>query len=212
MISVFFMTGLRKSNVLDLLHNPEYGVLANGLVDDPRKGMKAAEKLMIILFYIRHHLGHRALGTSLNIRYQRVTELFTEVMKSLEKFMRVNLTIPEADIIRNELTTGFSKLIYPDEDIVLVADGGYVYLNQCPTDESASKDNWSGQKKRPLRKIMTICTTGGRIIYSNNSFGGKRDDSQIMKLIFTEEETNASKDLMNLIRQHKVTLIVDEGF
>ena len=98
----------------------------------------------------RHHLSHRALGTILNISYRRVSSLFTEVMESLQRYTTEHLKIPDAETIQFELSTEYSRLVYPGE-LVLVGDGGYAQVTQCPSDALESQDNWSGQKNRPLK-------------------------------------------------------------
>lgn len=74
------------------------------------------------------------------------------------------MNIPTADEINNELSTAFSRKIHCSEEedlVILIADGGYSYLNAVHMSSSESAVNWSGQKKTHLRKYMTICTRLG---------------------------------------------------
>lgn len=72
--------------------------------------------------------------------------------------------IPTADEINNELSTAYSRKIHCSEEedlVILIADGGYSYLNAVHMSTSESAVNWSGQKKTHLRKYMTVCTRLG---------------------------------------------------
>ena len=79
-------------------------------------------------------------------------------------FSRRFTNIPTADEINNELSTAFSRKIHCSEDedlVILIADGGYSYLNAVHMSSTESAVNWSGQKKTHLRKYMTVCTRLG---------------------------------------------------
>lgn len=72
--------------------------------------------------------------------------------------------IPTADEINNELSTAYARQIHASQDddlVILIADGGYSYLNAVHMSATESAVNWSGQKKTYLRKYMTICTSLG---------------------------------------------------
>ena len=91
----------------------------------------------------------------MNISYQRISSLFTEVMESLQVYMDVHLAMPDIDTLQYELSTEYSRIMY-QEDLVLVGDGGYVYLTQCPSDAIENQKNWSVQKSRPLKVSWTF--------------------------------------------------------
>ena len=57
-----------------------------------------------------------------------------------------------------------------------------------------------------------IVTTCGHIIYSNNYWPGKDNDSKILQEIFEKPADNNATDLMELITSNRVTLILDRGF
>ena len=59
---------------------------------------------------------------------------------------------------------------------------------------------------------MMIVTTCGHIIYSNNYWRGKDNDSKILRSIFENPTENRATDLMELIPSKRVTLILDRGF
>ena len=59
---------------------------------------------------------------------------------------------------------------------------------------------------------MTVCTTSGRIIWSNYAFPGRMTDNQIMAQIFTEPEKCNAEDLVDLCRTTNVIFIADRGF
>ena len=61
----------------------------------------------------------------------------TEVMNSMDSFK-----VFISQYQNHMYTTEYRTLTYPDS-LVLVADGSYVYLTQCPSDAKENKDNWS---------------------------------------------------------------------
>ena len=100
--------------------------------------------------------------------FTKLKTLQSVIMKecdvAVEPFSTRFTNIPTADEINNELSTAYSRKIHcsQDEDLViLIADGGYSYLNAVHMSSSESAVNWSGQKKTHLRKYMTICTSLG---------------------------------------------------
>ena len=69
---------------------------------------------------------------------------------AVEPFSTRFTNIPTADEINNELSTAYSRKIHcsQDEDLViLIADGGYSYLNAVHMSSSESAVNWSGQNR-----------------------------------------------------------------
>ena len=78
------------------------------------------------------------------------------------------------DYIQQELTTEYARIIYPNA-LILILDGTYWY-SEKPHNDKESKQLWCSFKYRHLLKTMTICTTTGHFILTNQIFPGKKDD------------------------------------
>ena len=86
-----------------------------------------------------------------------------------------------------------------------------MYMNVPTSSAAANHAHFSGQKKRYLRKTMSVVTTTGHIVYSNALFKGKRTDSQMMRDIIESPEEYDATDLVNCLEQNEVLLILDRG-
>ena len=206
-------TSLRKVHVKVILLDSTFGEMANGLKAGTT--LTAMNKLMLYLIYIRHHLSYRAQASIFNLSRSTVARVLNEVEQSLVAFTSAHTAFPVPNEIRNELTTVFaSALFYTDaqtEPLILIADGSYMYMNVPTSSAEANHAHFSGQKKRYLRKTMSVVTTTGHIVYSNALFKGKRTDSQMMKDIVESPEEYGATDLVNCLEQNEVILILDRG-
>ena len=90
---------------------------------------------------------------------------------------------------------------------ILCVDGGYSYLNTVENSASNSSANWSGQKKCLLRKYMTVCTTVGRVVWSNCSFEGRMTDNGIMEMIITGKVPEA-ENLVEFLKENKDRILL----
>ena len=176
--------------------------------------LKKDNKFLIFMFYIRHHLAMRAMSSILNISFRSISNILEETEAALHGFIQANTSLPSSDELCEDLTTMYCRLVHMQNDPelqVIIADGGYSFLNSIGMSGTESTENWSSHKGRHLRKYMTICTSTGHILFSNTSWPGRLTDNQIMKQIFSGEIDSASS-LLELIRNKKTLLICDRGF
>ena len=92
-----------------------------------------------------------------------------------------------------------------DDELVLIADGTYLYC-QKSFNSTIQRLLFSGQKKRHLVKPFIICLANGYIIDAYGMYGGTKSDSDIIKHILKTET-----DLKSLLKPNDV-LILDRGF
>ena len=89
-----------------------------------------------------------------------------------------------------------SKTIFdvPDDKLILVASGTYLYHDKS-TDNELQRKSYSMKKSRHLAKSFVICTTNGRIIDIYGLFFATENDASIIKTVL-----KSNKDLRKLIR------------
>ena len=200
--------GCKKSQLLHIFDD----FVSRNLKDGSK--FKKDNKFLIFMFYIRHHLAMRAMSSIMNISFMSISNILTEVESAIDGFIQENTAVPSHDELVTELTTEYCRFVHMREDPelqVIIADGGYSYLNAIGMSGSDSTENWSGHKHRPLRKYMTICSSTGHLLFSNTSWPGRLTDNDIMKRIFSGEVESANP-LLELIRTNKTLLICDRGF
>ena len=205
--SAVHLFGMQKHQLIQVFNE-----VSNGLKDGSK--FKKENKFLIFVFYCRHNLAMRAMSSILNISATSISHILTEVEQATQRFAEAHTTMPSHDELVDDLTTAYCKLVHMQEDPdlqVIIADGGYSFLNNIGMSGADSTDNWSGHKHRPLRKYMTICSTTGHILFSNTSWPGRLSDNDIMKSIFKGEVESAGP-LLELIKSHKTLLICDRGF
>lgn len=89
--------------------------------------------------------------------------------------------------------------------MAVILDGLYIKHEKSKNNEYQRK-SFSGQKKMPLCKPFTICTTTGYIMDTAGPFNGNMNDATILKSLLKE-----SKGLKTLLRTGDIC-IVDRGF
>ena len=163
----------------------------------------AMQKLMMYLMFVNHVPPFVVPGAGGNVE------------QSLSGFATFHTSFPSTEHIRDELTTVFAASLFdslwPTQPLILVVDGSYMYMNVPTTSAFDNQANYSGQKKRYLRKTMTVVTTSGHLVYSNDTFDGKASDTVIMKKLIEAPEQHGAGDLVNCLEQNEVLLILDRG-
>ncbi|XP_066248319.1 uncharacterized protein [Euwallacea similis] len=93
-----------------------------------------------------------------------------------------------------------------NEDLILICDGTYA-RHQKSTNNEYQRRSFSGQKKVPLCKPFTICTTSGFIVDMLGPFGTNENDARILRTILEVENTGLS-DLL----EARDIFVLDRGF
>lgn len=199
--------GIQKHQLIQIFDD-----VSNHLRDGSK--LKKDNKFLIFLFYVRHHLAFRAMSSILNISRTSISNVLSEVEEAIAPFALAHTTLPSHDELVMDLTTEYCRMVHMQEDPerqVIIADGGYSYLDAIGMSGSESTENWSCHKNRPLKKYMTICSSTGHILFSNTSWPGRMTDNDIMKSIF-KGEIECAHPLLELIKSHNTLLICDRGF
>jgi len=93
----------------------------------------------------------------------------------------------------------------PDNKLILIADGTYLY-HEKSGDNELQRKSFSVQKGRHLAKPFVICTTNGRIVDVYGLYPANQNDATILQTIL---KTN--KDLRKLLKDND-HIVLDRGF
>ena len=110
------------------------------------------------------------------------------------------------NLITNETAYVARKLIdINDTQLALIFDGTYI-RHEKSRNNVYQRKSYSGQKKAPLCKPFTICTTNGYVIDMAGPFHGTMNDANIVKILLQD-----SSQLKTLLHPRDFC-IVDRGF
>lgn len=169
------------------------------------------QAIVVFLFKLRSGNSNNLISALLGLeRPQQVSDFSKSVLRSFEidvlpKHFGIN-AISRNHLVRNETALIVKKLHdISDDQLVLIADGSYLRHQKSSNNEYQRK-SYSGQKKVPLCKPFTICTSTGYIVDTLGPFLANLNDAEIMKLILAEED-----GLCKLLRIGDV-FVLDRGF
>ena len=142
-------------------------------------------------------------------REQQVSDFCASIINSFEKNMLPTqfgfTAFPREHLIEKETSIIAKNLHNITDQLALIFDGTYIRHGKSTNNENQRK-SYSGQKKTPLCKPFTICTTTGYIIDMPRAFYGTQNDAQIMKIVM--QDPNGLRSLM----KNGDLCIVDRGF
>ena len=142
-------------------------------------------------------------------REQQVSDFCRSVVKSFEKDILPSYfgfaTLPRKTLIENQTSLVAKKLYGITDQLALIFDGTYIRHQKSSNNEYQRK-SYSGQKKVPLCKPFTMCTTNGYVVEVLGPFCANQNDAQIMKIAL--EDPNG---LQTLLKPGDIC-IVDRGF
>ena len=92
-----------------------------------------------------------------------------------------------------------------DDQLFLICDGTYA-RHQKSTNNEYQRKSYSGQKKVPLCKPFTICTTDGYIVEMLGPYLANQNDADILKSVF--EDPNG---LRTFLKEGDI-FVLDRGF
>ena len=166
------------------------------------------QALFVFLFKLRTGNSNDIIANILELPHrQKVSSIFTGVMQAFERVVVDGFgpkSLTRQDLL--EATTPVAKrLLNLEEDqVVLILDGTYI-RHQKSTNSAYQRRSYSGQKKVPLCKPFTICTTNGLIVDFAGPFSGNQNDATIVKQVFKDQH------LLSLLKPGDI-FIVDRGF
>ena len=92
-----------------------------------------------------------------------------------------------------------------DEQLALVADGTYCFIQRSSNNEF-QRDTYSVQKKRHLVKPFVVCAANGTIVEIYGFYNAKQNDAKIMEDILEKDQF-----LRELLEENDI-IIADRGF
>lgn len=167
----------------------------------------------LVVFLVKFRTGNSndIIQKIFGLKYpQQVSDYFHQVIESFEKYiLPVHFGInakSRQDLIKNETSYLAKHLLeFGETSLGLIFDGTYI-RHEKSRNNVYQRKSYSGQKKTPLCKPFTICTTNGYIVDIAGPYNGTMNDACIMKSIL--EEPNGLKTLL----QPGDICIVDRGF
>jgi len=153
---------------------------------------------------------NKILASVLQIEYEQlISEYSTAILKSFEEDVlpyRFGLTSSIRDDLIDNHTTEIAKNLFDIHDhLFLICDGTYARHQKSSNNEFQRK-TYSGQKKVPLCKPFTICTTDGYVIDMLGPYPANLNDAEILRSLL--QDSNA---LCKLLKQNDI-IVLDRGF
>jgi len=113
--------------------------------------------------------------------------------------------VSRADLIAKHTSPIADRLHKIGNRLTLICDCTYLRHEKSANNEYQRK-SYSGQKKVPLCKPFTICTTNGYIVALPGPFEGTLNDAQILKIVLSDP------DGISKLLQPGDIFILDRGF
>ena len=167
-----------------------------------------AQAMLIFLYKLRTGNSNEIIANTFELHSkQAVSTCFNLV---LEAFKNVTATefgptsLTRSTLLENTTATARQLFRMRDDQVALIMDGTYI-RHQKSSNNSFQRRSFSGQKKVPLCKPFTICTTNGLIVDFAGPFSGTANDAAIVKEVLKDSS------LRSLLKPGDL-LIVDRGF
>ena len=153
---------------------------------------------------------NKILNSILQVEYEQlISEYTTSIIKSSEEDIlpfRFELTSSiKGDLIDNHTTEVAKKLFCTYENLFLISDGTYA-RHQKSTNNEFQRKSFLGQKKVPLCKPFTICTTDGYVVDMLGPYPANVNDAEILRNLL--QDING---LCNLLQENDYA-VLDRGF
>lgn len=200
---LFIFTGLQRENILELRD-----LLTTMRNTDSRSVIQA---LIVFLFKLRTGNSNRLISATLQLENEMlVSKYCDQVIQSFEKDILPQYfgfrSMSRKNLIENHSSPLLKSLFADRSDkLFLICDGTYA-RHQKSSNNAYQRKSFSGQKKVPLCKPFTICTTNGYIVDMLGPYHANVNDASIMKEII-----DTADGISNLLEPGDV-FVVDRGF
>lgn len=168
------------------------------------------QAIIVFLFKLRIGNSNKMLASILNIENEQIiSDYSASVVKSFENDVlpgRFGLnSFDRSKLIQNHTTEIAKNLFDAHNHLLLICDGTYA-RHQKSTNNEYQRKSFSGQKKVPLCKPFTICTTDGYVVDMLGPYLANHNDAEILKTII--EDANG---LCKFLEKDYV-FVLDRGF
>lgn len=168
------------------------------------------QALVTFLFKLRTGNSNSLVSAILGLQNeQKVSQYCDSVINAFEKDVlpkKFGFTAMSREDLINNQTSFFAKhLLDSNDQLVIILDGTY-FTHQKSTNNEYQRKSYSGQKKKPLCKPFTICTTNGYIIETMGPFLANQNDAQILQQIMQDPN-----GLCTILQENDI-FVVDRGF
>ncbi|XP_018403017.1 PREDICTED: uncharacterized protein LOC108779943 [Cyphomyrmex costatus] len=175
-----------------------------------RQTRTVTQALVVFLFKLRTGNSNKLLASILQIEYEQlVSEYVSSIITAFEEDVlpsRFGLASVTKDDLINNHTTQMAKILFEVSDkLFVICDGTYARHQKSANNEFQRK-SFSGQKKVPLCKPFTICTTDGFIVDMLGPYPANLNDAEILKMLLKDPE-----GLCKLLEEGDYA-VLDRGF
>lgn len=168
------------------------------------------QALVVFLLKLRSGNSNAMIASILQLKNEHeVSDYSNSVMKSFENDVlpfRFGINSVSRDELIQNHTTEIAKLLFDAHDkLFLICDGTYA-RHQKSTNNEYQRKSFSGQKKVPLCKPFTICTTDGFVVDMLGPYLANQNDAQILESIIDDHES-----LPKILNEGDI-FVLDRGF
>lgn len=166
------------------------------------------QALVIFLFKLRSGNSDQLIAAILELTETVVRDSVKSVLNCFRTKVLPNMFGVDAysrEFLLQQMSEA-AKLLFDLTDVlIIIADGTYL-RHEKSANNIYQRKSYSGQKKVPLCKPFTICTTNGFVIDLAGPFEGKLNDAEILKRILDDPH-----GISNKLKKGDV-FILDRGF
>ncbi|XP_046142743.1 uncharacterized protein LOC123988053 [Osmia bicornis bicornis] len=168
------------------------------------------QALVVFLFKLRTGNSNSVIAAILGLkREQQVSDFCTAIVNSFKKdILPLHFgfaAVSRESLIDNETSIVAKRLFNLTNELALIFDGTYIRHQKSSNNEYQRK-SYSGQKKSPLCKPFTVCTTNGYIVDVLGPFYATQNDAEIMRIVMQD-----ANGLQTMLQPGDVC-VVDRGF
>lgn len=193
------LTGYSWENVLKIKN------MLNTMRESSNRNLEQA--LIIFLIKLKSGNSNNLIAAILNITEKIVEYSIKSILGCFQKHIlpsNFGVHVRSREFYEQEQSKA-TKLFDFHRTLFIICDGTYL-RHEKSANNFYQRKSYSGQKKTPLCKPFTMCTTNGYIVDLAGPFEGKLNDAQILELILKDPN-----GLTSILKPGDV-FILDRGF